>query len=174
MHIVMLVMFAVVSLTLLGVVVLIAKERLRDLGHFINVCVLATFVCGNLISNAVFWTLHVDSLLVPLKEQFRMASATEPRHRYAASDRGSTLDYGGRLDRIVQERDALTKEMGLIGIGVSWHTDGDSVSSVGIYLHAGFLAIFSVPVILLALLVWLTKGSRQAYWRRKDARRPLA
>lgn len=91
---------------------------------------------------------RADESLAPLKKEFAEIASADPDHQYASNERGSTLDYGGRLDNVLRERRAAIKEMGLSGLLVRWHTDGGWTSFYGLFLHKWLC--------LGLLMIWLT------------------
>jgi hypothetical protein len=137
----------------------------------------AEYLCSVILACISFTAVGIDmfhstssawNALTPLMQRFEEVAISEPDHRYASNERGSTLDYGGDLDDILWERSILTEKMGLVGMMVYWQTDGYWVSFSGVYFNGlGVLICLSIwPVCVLLLysrIRWIRHREKNGY-----------
>ncbi len=108
-------------------------------------------------------TNSASHVLAPLKEKFGQVALSEPEHRYASDERGSTLDYGGSLDSILRMRRDMIEGMSMKGIFVQWHTDGGGYTCSGLFVHKRIcLALLAVW----GLITFLFSLCREGRWSR--------
>lgn len=90
-----------------------------------------------------------------LKTDFANVANTGPDSaRPHADERGAALDYGGRLDAIIAERDAIIKSAGYVTLGLEWKT-GEGVAFSGLYLDLGDLLLACVWLLGGGMALWL-------------------
>ncbi len=139
--------------------VYLSSIRLNSVGNPGFVGYVSYILIGIMCIMVVAGTSQAEKSLEPLMKQFKTTALAGHAHQYAREDHGSTLDYGGSLDDILQTRNATTRAAGLFGFFVRWETDGSDVSYQGVYVN---LVPFMVVLAMYAFVtgLWMSANRR--------------
>lgn len=129
----------------------VGTNNRRKLAFTLQIC---AFACIGAIGSEILRSKDkTEEHFGVLMAEFRSVGLSKPAHKYSNEEK-VVLDYDGKLDSIIQKRNAVIKSLGLTPLGMSWKTDGEAVTISGLYIHPEVFLFLIVVWSINMVIIW--------------------